>query len=153
MCFQKLPKLVISRIFILKIRSKYRHKLCPIQVGDKSENTLFMKTVLEVNKCRKKIEPLCFKTSKTTDNKSRSKRTSVKKMDDDDFIDDESIDEYESDDSAERSRPKTRQTEVKKLRKENKEQGNQLKDKDAEIRKLREKLEAAEINMSSVNKD
>ena len=176
MCFQKLPKLVISRIFILKIRSKLRHKLCLIQVGDKSENTLFMKTVLEVNKCRlghqgrfeivqdptdstsryfslKKIEPLCFKTSKTTDNKSRSKRTSVKKMDDDDFIDDESIDEYESDDSAERSRPKTRQTEVKKLRKENKEQGNQLKDKDAEIRKLREKLEAAEINMSSVNKD
>ena len=51
------------------------------------------------------------------------------------------------------SRPKTRQTEVKKLRKENKEQGKQLEEKDAEIRKLREKLEAAEINMSSVNKD
>ena len=64
-----------------------------------------------------------------------------------------SIDEYESDDSAERSRPKTRQTEVKKFRKENKEQEKQLEEKDAEIRKLREKLEAAEINMSSVNKD
>jgi len=131
---------------------------------------------LEVNKCRlghqdrfeivqdptdstsryfslKKIEPFCFKTSKTTGNKSRGKRDSVKKMDDDDFIDDESIDEYESDDSAERSRPKTRQTELKKLRKENKEQGNQLKEKDAEIRKLKEKLKAAEIDTSSVNKD
>ena len=42
---------------------------------------------------------------------------------------------------------------MKKLRKENKEQGKQLEEKDAEIIKLREKLEAAEINMSSVNKD
>jgi hypothetical protein len=101
----------------------------------------------------KKIEPFCFKTSKTTENKSRGKRDSVKKMEDDDFIDDESIDEYESDDSAERSRPKTRQTELKTLRKKNKELGNQIKEKDAEIGKLKEKLKAAEIDTSSVNKN
>ena len=121
-------------------------------------------TVLDVQKCRFGQQGMFEITKHPTDPNSRyfslnsyqkskdvkketeksKKQNKIKDDDESSFINDE---EFESDDSLERSKPVTRRTELKSLKKQLKISETKNREKDIELEKLRAKLKAAGIEI------
>ena len=92
-----------------------------------------------------------YQKSKDVKNETEKSKKQNKIKDDDEssFINDEEIvgDGFESDDYLERSRPVTRRTELKNLKKQLKISETKNREKDIELEKLRAKLKAVGIEI------